>query len=218
MSRSYAATLLVELPAADEEHLAALSSNTRRHVRAISGHPVTLLPIEDEHLAPRMDALVAATKARTAGVHQTEDWRWRIALSTAAPHLSRLVGLFQTGVPGPESLVAFAWGCCHGEHAHYDAAASTRQTSVRMSLAYAPMWDLMCWARHQGARWWDLGGITAGHRGGDDPLGGISDFKRHFGDTVRSVGEAWAVEVKPLRSGLARAAQAVGNVLRPPKR
>jgi lipid II:glycine glycyltransferase (peptidoglycan interpeptide bridge formation enzyme) len=72
----------------------------------------------------------------------------------------------------------------------------------------------MCWARRSGARWWDFGGITEGHRGSDDPVGGISDFKRHFSTTVQQVGERWVLEPSPVRSGLARGVSAFATAIR----
>lgn len=214
LRRSYAETLTGELLLSDEEHLATLSANTRRHVRAIHKRPVALRLVEDDIFAPRLDTLLRETLERTGGTFHSEDWRWKIALSKAEPTLSRLIGLFHTEAEGPESLLAFAWGCHHGEYAHYDAAGSTRFSEVKMSFSYALMWDLMCWARHNGARWWDFGGITEGSLGSDDPVGGISDFKRHFSSTVQRVGERWTLEPNPLRAGLARGVTALAKVIR----
>jgi hypothetical protein len=76
------------------------------------------------------------------------------------------------------------------------------------------MWDLMCWARRNGASWWDFGGITEGQQGSDDPVGGISDFKRHFSTTVRLVGERWVLEPSFLRSGIAQGVGALARVIR----
>ena len=214
LRRSYTETLTGDLLPSDEEHLAALSVNTRRHIRAIHKRPVVLRRIEDPALAPRLDVLLGETIQRTGGDHQSRDWQWKIALSQAAPHQSRLIGLFRTEAEGPESLLAFAWGCCHGEYAHYDAAGSTRPADLKMSFSYALMWDLMCWARQNGARWFDFGGITHGRMGSDDPLGGISDFKRHFGNAVQRVGEGWVLEPHAFRASLARGVTALANVVR----
>jgi Acetyltransferase (GNAT) domain len=214
LTRSYPETLTSELLLSDDEHLAALSANTRRHIRAVHKRPVELRLIENDAFAPRVDDLLRETLQRTGGTHRPVDWRWRIALSQAAPGESRLIGLFRTDADGPESLLAFAWGCCHGEYGHYDAAGSTRLADLKMSLSYSLMWDLMCWARRGGARWWDFGGITEGHRGSDDPVGGISDFKRHFSTTVKQVGERWVLEPNPVRSGLARGVSALATAFR----
>ncbi len=122
------------------------------------------------------------------------EWGSIIELGRVAPRLSRLVGLFRDGRSDPKSLLAFAWGCAHGEYAHYDAAGSTRPDDLRVPLAYALLWDLICWAKRGGAKWFDLGGITFGHRDSSDPLGGISDFKRYFSKQVVVVGQEWMLE------------------------
>ena len=61
------------------------------------------------------------------------------------------------------------------------------------------------WAKSQGVTWFDFGGITVGTQGDpDDPLGGISDFKRYFSRDVVEVGEERVFEPRRLRAGLAR--------------
>ena len=213
LSRSYSVTLTSELPPSDEEHLAALSMNTRRNVRAIKKYPVLLRQVEDPVFAPRMDALIRETMQRTGGSYEPEDWRWRIALSQEAPELSRLVGLFRAEATGPEGLLAFVWGCCHGDYAHYDASGSTRPPDLKVPLSYALLWDLLCWARRNGARWFDFGGITESHLG-DDQVGGISDFKRLFSSTVQQVGERWVLEPSSFRSSVARGIGGIAKVAR----
>jgi lipid II:glycine glycyltransferase (peptidoglycan interpeptide bridge formation enzyme) len=114
--------------------------------------------------------------------------------------------MFRTDATGPKALLAFAWSHHHGDHAHYDASGSTRNTDIKAPLAYALIWDLCLWAKQHGATWFDFGGITAGSAasGDADPVGGISDFKRYFSKTVVSVGEEWMLEPRPLRAKLAR--------------
>jgi hypothetical protein len=65
-----------------------------------------------------------------------------------------------------------------------------------------------------------LGGITAGSfargRGvdGEDRLGGISDFKRHFGGTEEHVSEQWLLEPRRTRARVAHAVSAGAEWLR----
>ena len=123
------------------------------------------------------------------------------------------MGLFRTDQSGPQGLLAFAWGCFHGDHAHYSTAASTRATDLRVPMAYSLAWELMQWARAQGAAAFDFGGISVGTHGDDDPLGGISDFKRYFqGATVR-VGEEWILEPSPAAARLSRMLRRLGQAL-----
>jgi hypothetical protein len=131
------------------------------------------------------------------------DWPAVLAATRADPGLSRVVGLFRTDVEGDAALLAYTWGRHHGDHAEYHVGASTRDPAIRTPLAYPLMWELITWARRTGARWFDLGGVTAG--GGDDPLGGISDFKRYFSERVEEVGEEWELEPHAARAALARA-------------
>ena len=202
---SYTRTIAIDLGPDDAARLAAMGYSTRRKVRAPEKHPVRLAPVNDPALAPRLDALLAETMARTGGTPVPHDWPAILALSAAQPRLSRVVGLFRTDVTGPDALLAYAWGCHHGDHASYETAASTRDTTLRLPMGYALAWDLMCWARCHGATWFDFGGITDGSKESDDPLGGISDFKRAFGETVVEVGSEWLYEPRPARSALARA-------------
>jgi lipid II:glycine glycyltransferase (peptidoglycan interpeptide bridge formation enzyme) len=114
---------------------------------------------------------------------------------------------------GVESLVAFAWGCLHGDYVTYEAGAATRtQATGNLALAYAPLWDLVAWARGLGAAWFDFGGVSMGTAGdAHDPLGGIADFKRFFCNEVISVGEDWVLEPRPARAFLARAVRAAAR-------
>jgi lipid II:glycine glycyltransferase (peptidoglycan interpeptide bridge formation enzyme) len=69
---------------------------------------------------------------------------------------------------------------------------------------YAVVWDLIRWAKENGARFFDFGGITVGSHGSNDPLGGISDFKRYFSERVVEVGAEWSFEPRPLQAYAAR--------------
>ncbi len=210
--RSYSETLLVDLSGTEEQIFARLHATGRRHVRAVARAPVALQPISDVGLAPRLDELMRETFARTGGRYQAENWASIIDLSTREPGLSRVIGLFAAGSHLPASLLAFAWGRMNGDHADYAAGASTRASDVRTPLGYGTIWDLMRWAKREGAAYFDLGGITAGTHDSADPLGGISDFKRYFGGVVAEVGEEWALEPTRLAVTASAVVRAVGKL------
>jgi hypothetical protein len=206
VNRRYARTVAIDVAADEASLLASFHATARRHIRAAAKHPVAVRPITDVSFAARLQSLIHETMQRTGGTVARADWVRPIALSAEQPGLSRVVGMFRTDREGPESLLAFAWGCAHGDHAHYDAAASTRNTDLRLPMAYALAWDLVCWAKRTGARWFDFGGITDGHFGdADDRLGGISDFKRYFSKDVVDVGGEWVFEPSAARAGIAKA-------------
>jgi hypothetical protein len=204
--KGYRSTIAVDLTPPDEEAVfASFSRSTRRNVREVGKLPVRLRPVDSLRYAGRLDALLRESMGRTGGRPRAVDWPAVIGLSRAEPSLARLVGLFHDGREAPDDLLAFAWGCCHGDHGHYDLGGSTRDTGGRIALAYPLLWDLIRWAKGAGCRWFDLGGVTPGAHGGDDPVGGISDFKRGFSKAVVEVGEEWAFEPRAIPAMLARA-------------
>lgn len=208
-ARCYERTIGFGLRQADDILWASITAKARKDVRAIGKHPVAIRPILDDALAPRLDALMAETRARTGGEFHAVDWRAVTRVSRELPARSNLLGLFHVGATeGRDELLSFMWACHHGEYAHYDHGASTRQTALRCPLMYALLWEQMLWAKRHGAAWFDLGGVSQGSRGDNsDPLGGISDFKRNFSQEVVTLGEDWVLEPSPAR---ARVAHLVG--------
>jgi hypothetical protein len=171
----------------------------------VSKNPLELRPITDPAWFDRMDELYRETFERTGVAIESQDWASVVELSAQDPSASRLIGLFRTDRNRPESLLAFAWGCGHGDHIHYSKAASTRNTDLKVPLMYAIVWDLMKWGKANGARWFDFGGVTAGTHESEDALGGISDFKRYFSRQVVDVGSEWAYEPRRLQASAAHA-------------
>lgn len=201
--RNYRETLVVDLVGTIDDVFAGLSTKTRRDIRQSEKQPVDVRLISDTRYAARLQLLAEETMARTGGIPVPRPWAERILLSNALPTKSRLVGLFRHGRDDDEALLAFAWGCAHGEFAHYDAAGSTRAADIKVSLNYPLLWDLVKWAHEHGAQWFDLGGVTTGTRESGDPLGGISDFKRWFSKTLVPIGEDWIFSPHPGRTAVA---------------
>ena len=192
--RCYGRTLLISLEKDPDAIFASFHSTARRHVRAIAKHPVQVRTVIDPALGSRMNELLRETLVRTGGAFEPHDWDGILQYSRDHPERSRVAGLFRTDRAGPDALLAYAWGCFHGDHAHYATAASTRATDLRLPMAYSLAWELMQWARSHGARYFDFGGLTEGSHADDDPLGGISDFKRYFNGQPETVGEEWLIQ------------------------
>lgn len=213
--RIYGRTVTLDLRADEDVIFSGLHATGRRHVRAVERHPVEVRAIEAGFPPGVLDALLRETLDRTGGVPPSHPWARILELSEQHPELSRVVGLFRTDLAGPGSLLSFAWGCHHGDHAHYATAASTRRTDLRLPMMYPLAWDMILWARRHGATTFDFGGITAGRAGGEDRLGGISDFKRRFTDRVVEAGAECVFEPSPRRARAAvLASSLVQRVLR----
>lgn len=200
--RSYERTLLLDLRPSEEELFAALHTKARQGVRSVQKLPVRLRTADDTSLSERFEELNAETRARTGGENHRPDWAAFIEMSRRSPDRSRIVMLEKTDDTGPDAVIAFAWACVHGDVAEYKESASSR-SERRIPTTYPLLWDLILWAKRSGASWFDLGGVTAGGSDGDDPLAGISDFKRRFTKNEVIVGEQWELSPHPLRAAVA---------------
>lgn len=216
--RCYRHTVQVDLRPSESDIFASLHATARRHVRAVGKRPAEIRCITDPTYGERLAELTQETLERTGGAYQPRDWPGLIEFAAEQPDLSRVVGLFRTDQDEPrssDSLLAFAVGYSHVDHVEYSYAASTRKVNLRMPYGYAPAWDLICWAKDLGAEWFDFGGVTSGtHEDDDDPLGGISDFKRYFSKDVVRVGEEWVLEPRPVKAAAASALRAGANLTR----
>lgn len=205
-SGNYAETLVIDLSPSEEDIFSSLHHSARRKVRQVAKHALEVRLVDDPAFSDRMNVLLQETFRRTGGRIPQRDWAGRIALSRDNPELSRIAGLFRTDMTGPESLLAFAWGCHGVDHVFYSEAASTRDTGEsRVAVAYGVMWDLIVWAKRTGARVFDMGGVTRGTHTDEDPLGGISDFKRYFSDNIVEVRDEWLIDDHSWRASVAAA-------------
>jgi hypothetical protein len=192
----YTDTLVFDLRPDEADLLPSLHKTGRQNLRLAERALLRVQPIEDPECAPRLVELTRETLERSGGRYHHQDWEGRIRFSARHPTLSRIVGIVRDDVPAPRGLLAFAWGCHHGDHVQYCDAGSTRDTGLRnLPLGYPLIWDLILWAKRSGASWFDLGGVTRGRQGDPrDPLGGISDFKRYFSREHVEVGEEWVLD------------------------
>lgn len=200
---SYRHTLTLDLRPSEEEVLAGLHKSARKNIREAEKAQLCVVPLTEAIYADRIGALQHEAMSRTGGNAESLDAGAILELSRLYPHLSRVVGLFVSDSDlQPNSLVGFAWGCMHGDHVEYRAAGTVRLPDRRIAISYPLLWELIVWAKREGASWFDLGGVTVADST-TDPLGGISDFKRYFSRNVEEVGEEWILEPHPTRTRLA---------------
>lgn len=197
-------TLALDLLGDEESIFASFSNSARKNIREVSRLGMSLVPLSDSVYSVCMNALLAGTVARTGGQSSGNDWGPVLGICRELPHRSRLVGVFRGPGREPEDLLAYAWGVHHGERAIYHTSASARIPGVRVPLLYPALWDLIKWAKREGASWFDLGGVTAGTGDSNDALGRISDFKRRFSRNEIALGEEWIYEPSPMKAAIAR--------------
>lgn len=195
-------TVLCPLRESREALLAAMSPKTRRNLRSGERFAGGLRVLDDPIWVPACQAAVRAAALRT-GVHLDSrggggDRPLRALLRVAMerPDLVRVVGLFLP--ERPTELVAFATACNHGLVAEYMSAGSLPDPALRkLPFNYWLLGALFDWAREQGCAAFDMGGITEG--GPDDPLAGISAFKRHLSTEAdeTEVGREMRISLQP---------------------
>jgi FemAB family len=203
---AYRRTPSLELERSEEELFGRLATSARRNVRAPAKRGFQLISLENVSYAGRMQELMDESFRRTGQTALRLPWETILRRSERSPNRSRVIGLFPPNDTTPASLLAFAWGCVNGNYVTYEAGGSTRKDELgNLPLAYAPLWDLIAWAKRIGATWFDFGGVsTTDAPSGDDPLAGVSDFKRFFCERVVEVRDEWILEPRPIRAMLAR--------------
>jgi hypothetical protein len=214
--RTYERTLAIDLQRDDEALLGSLSSRARQEIRRAERFPLSVITIEDDALAPQLEEIHRETYARTGARAPAQPWARLATAARKAPDRLRICGVMLNDESTVPRLVSYALALRHGTFAAYDAAASTRLVDRRIPLMYPAIWALMRWARDTGATWFDFGGVTHGtSKCANDPLGGISDFKRKFGGEELVVGEDWHFDAAPRRQRLAQSVSRMLTLLKP---
>ena len=214
--RRYTRTLRLPLDGDREAIVERLPRTARRNLRAAQKTKLEVRTIDEPTLTPRLATLERDAFTRTGGRPEDTDWPALLEYARQHPRLVRVVGVFDPTDDSSESLVGFATARAHGDHVEYAAGAIARRFGAKVSLGYPLVWSLVEWAHALGVSWFDFGGVTATPSGDyDDPLRGISDFKRHFGGTEIEVGDEWVLNVAPVRSAVA---EAIGRTARAVRR
>lgn len=217
--RTYERTLAIDLQRDDKALLGSFSAPARQRIRLAERSPLSVITIEDDALISQLEQIHRETYARTGGQAPAQPWTRIAAAAREAPDRLRMVGVMLTDKGTAPRLVAFARALRHGTFVVYDTAGSTRLADRRIPLMYPLIWALIRWSRDTGAKWFDFGGVTRGSSGSkDDPVGGISEFKRKFGGEELVIGEDWQFDAAPLRQRLVQSASKVLTFLTPNRR
>lgn len=213
--RRYRWTTRLDLSPDEDDLLMSFTGSCRRFIRDPEKKGYSVEPVEEDRWADRMDELWEETFSRTGAQSPPRVWRDHLRFARRQPDLYHIVGTFGPGRPAPESLKSFSCVQHNGDHAVYSDGASTRDVESGVALSYAPMWELIRWAKEHGCAWFDMGGISSGtYEDDEDPRGGISDFKRRFTEDVVEVGTEWEFRPDSLRTALSDRVSASASALR----
>lgn len=180
-TRGYTHTHILGLNQPDDVLFRNVSASARRAIQEPLKRGLALSTCagigDVQRLLNLMEAAFARTGAALDQALAQRDLELAIELRDRRP----LVTLERGDVRGPDRIVAFAMGLHNGDHVTYHHGAAERGGELAsLSLSYAPLWELVRWARARDVAWFDFGGITVS----DDPRhpqAGIAKFKRRFG-------------------------------------
>lgn len=198
---AYNETAIVDLKPDVSDIMMSFHKTGRSNIRQADKHPVEIRPIANTDYIERMDSLLNEVINRTSGVVDHYDWPRVIDFVNSNPNRSILLGLFAEGIDGPDALLAYVWGRNHGDCVEYFVSAATRDSSVKLPMAYPLVWAMLKWGKECGCSWGDLGGITraSGIAGETDRLAGISGFKRYFSKDIKVVCNELEWQPNPVR-------------------
>lgn len=202
--RNYTHTVWFDISVPERDLLLSFHRSVRRNIQVPMRKGFSVRPVTDLASIPRISDIFKRTFDRTGGTPPFIDWEFLIERNGEPGCHHHMVGLFPESVASPAEILAFAVVYLHGEVAEFAHAGSVRDSGIRIPLLYAPTWDLIVWAKSQGARFWDFGGVTSSQPGNHDRLAGISKFKLYFCREVVEVGGEWALERHGLTRALAR--------------
>ncbi len=189
----YTQTHVLDVQDTAAQMFTRLPARTKRRIREPGKHGLVVrtnaVVLQD---IPRLIALMDASFARTGGQLGQKQRVHDLSRAVHNPQHYPLVTLEHAERTDNERIVAFALGAYNGDHVTYCHGASARGEGLSggLSLSDAPVWALVEWGVNRGVSWVDLGGISPVDSP-DDPLAGISAFKRNFGGRDAHVADEW---------------------------
>ena len=201
-------TLLLDLCTTSDELYASVPSKTRAKIRHASREKVIIRPITEPKFIEVCQAAVTASRKRSGSAATEYDFEGAFALAKAHPDRAQIIGIFLKDQP--ETLLAYVIGFKNGSYCEYSSAGGFGDPVLRsMPYNYFLMWDLINWARAVGCVKMDMGGVTEGSE--NDPLQGISRFKRSITQKEVEIGREMSMTLKPLRFFLYRNLKKLSN-------
>jgi hypothetical protein len=189
-------TLMLELMPSSDELLKSLPQKTRHKIRHASKSRAHILELTRPECMEICETAMNASRKRSGGGVTDFDFKAPFALARKRPEMARILGLYLD--EKWDQPLAYVIGYVTGTRAEFASAGAFGDSALRsIPYNYFLLWELMNWARSQGAREIDLGGITDG--GPNDPLQGIARFKRSFSEREIEIGLEMVKIIRPFR-------------------
>ena len=175
-------TRFVHLAEPEETFIKSVPQKTRAKLRHPSKKDIRIFDIRDQNCLMACERAMAASRMRSGGGKTDYAFQTAFEIAKSLPEHAKFLGL--SLADSPDRLLAYGIAFRTGERCEFSSAGGLGDPILRsIPYNYFIFWELLSWARKMGAKIVDMGGITDG--GPDDPLQGISRFKRSFpGDEI----------------------------------
>jgi hypothetical protein len=194
-----AMTRIIDLRPPLEDILSQFPSKTRTKLKLKKPEEVRVEPLKLREQIPDLQSAFNDSFYRSSDRRYDYDFESLFGILEKSPDAAAAFGFFLSD--DWNSPRAFITGVASPPLFEYSAAGSRSDVRLRQfKFNYILLWKLVETAKVRGALTFDMGGITDG--GPDDPLAGISDFKRRFPGFEANIGRERLLEIKPMRCRL----------------
>ncbi len=190
-----AKTRIIDLRPSVEEVLSRFPAKTRALLKIKKPEALRVDELRREQI-PELQAALNDSFGRSTAQQHDYDFEGLFDALENFPESAAGLGLFLSD--DSSRLKAFATGVASLPLYEYAASGSRSDARLRQfPFNYILLWRLVEIAIARGAAIFDMGGITDG--GPEDPLAGISYFKRRFPGSDVSIGREASLALRPFR-------------------
>jgi len=194
-----AKTRIIDLRPSMAEVLAELPTQVRTKVKIKKPEEMSLGLLSSREQIPALQSALKDSFQRSTAEAYNFEFETLFKTLEDSPESAAAFGFFLSDEPA--SPKAFISGVASPPLFEYTTAGSRSDARLRkFPFNYILLWRLVEAAKAGGALLFDMGGITDGTP--DDPLAGISDFKRRFPGFELSIGREGVLELSPLKCRL----------------
>ncbi len=199
-------TRIIDLRPPIEDVLSRFPTKVRTKLKIKRPEEVSVAELASREHIPELQSALNDSFQRSSSEQYNYDFDGLFTILEQSPEAAAAFGFFLSS--DWDSPKAFVSGVASPPLFEYTIAGSRSDAQLRLfKFNYILLWRLVESAKARGALTFDMGGITDGSP--DDPLAGISDFKRRFPGFEVSVGRERLLELMPRRCRLYSFLQAI---------
>jgi hypothetical protein len=195
-AKAFHNTRFIDLSTPADQYVSQMSSNQRVRLKIREKYKNDV-KIEEIHSKAEIPALERSLRESfQRSTNSTAEFQFASFFSnesTIAPNIT-LLGFYKAeNLTDPQAFIS---GVKHGPVAEFSVGGSLSDPELRkFPFNHVLMWKLIEQQKQLGTSTLDMGGITAGNE--DDPMAGISAFKRNFPGYEAPTGKEIRVLLKP---------------------